>query len=148
MFCKKDSNLLLERKYNGLLKEDLHSWEKFIMHASQIKKWKRIQPNFQSFLSNFKICNFMSEEEFSNLYLMKIQISLPWWAGYVCIILPFVGSRHVCIILPHNRPWCMILPFGGLLIYDWTLPLSRSYMYVSRFRLLVGSWCMMNNASW
>ena len=61
------------------------------MHASHIKKRKIIQPNFQSFLSKFKFCNFVSKEEFSDMYLMKIQISLPWWVGYVCIILPHTG---------------------------------------------------------
>ena len=30
---------------------------------------------FNSFLLNFKICNFVSKEEFSDLYLIKIQIS-------------------------------------------------------------------------
>ena len=46
------------------------------MHASHIKK---LQPNFQSLLLNFKICNFVTKKTIFgkklDLYLMKIQIS-------------------------------------------------------------------------
>ena len=46
------------------------------MHASHIKK---LQPNFQSLLLNFKIYNFVTKKLFfgkkSDLYLMKIHIS-------------------------------------------------------------------------
>ena len=59
------------------------------MHASHIKKKKRLQPNFQSLLLNFKICNCVTKIRFvfnentdkflelkkSDFYLMKIQIS-------------------------------------------------------------------------
>ena len=61
------------------MKEDSHSRDKFIIHASHIKKKKRLQPNFQSLLLNFKIYNFVTKKLFfgkkSDLYLMKIQIS-------------------------------------------------------------------------
>ena len=34
------------------------------MHASHIKKKKRLQPNFQSLLLNFKICNCVTKIRF------------------------------------------------------------------------------------
>ena len=94
-------------------------------------------------------------------FLYFVDIAL-WWARYVCIILPqqartifwyclvvgfwivslyrlLVGFRHVCIILPYSGPWYMISSVGRLLMYVWTLPLDRPYMYVSRYHLLVGS---------
>ena len=43
------------------MKENSHSWDKFIMHASHIKKKKRLQPNFQSLLLNFKIYNCVTK---------------------------------------------------------------------------------------
>ena len=68
---KKKSDVFLGKK-KTFLKEDSHSWREFIMHASHIKK---LQPNFQSLLLNFKICNFVTKKTFSkksDLYLMKI----------------------------------------------------------------------------
>ena len=52
------------------MKEDPHSWDKFIIHASYKKKEKekkktRLQPNFQFLLLNFKPCNFVTEKNFS-----------------------------------------------------------------------------------
>ena len=51
-------------KKKDFLKEDPHSWDKFIIHASYIKKKTRLQPNFQ-FLLNFKLCNFVTKKTFS-----------------------------------------------------------------------------------
>ena len=54
-------------KKKDFLKEDPHSWDKFIIHASYIKKKKktRPQPNFQFLLLNFKLCNFVTKKTFS-----------------------------------------------------------------------------------
>ena len=44
---KKNQICFLEINKKGIfLREDPHSWGKFIMHASHIKKRKRLQPNF------------------------------------------------------------------------------------------------------
>ena len=56
-------------KKKDFLKEDPHSWDKFIIHASYIKKKKkkktRPQPNFQFLFLNFKLCNFVTKKTFS-----------------------------------------------------------------------------------
>ena len=44
------------------LEEELHSWNKSMLHASRIKK---LQPKIQSFLLSFKICNFIKKKTFS-----------------------------------------------------------------------------------
>ena len=66
---------------------------------------------------------------------------------------PIMGL-HCILILPLGRlldmydcpimvlDYILILPIGMLLMYVWTLPLGRRYMYDSRFHLLVGSECM------
>ena len=44
---KKNQICFLEINKKGIfLREDPHSWGKFIMHASHIKKRNRLQPNF------------------------------------------------------------------------------------------------------
>ena len=84
-----------------------------------------------------------------SFFLYFVDIA-PYWVKHVYIRLPLGGPRlyvlycllvsfrHVCIILPHSGRWSMILPLRRLLMYVWTLPLIRPYMYVFRFRLLVG----------
>ena len=57
------------------------------MHASHIKK---LQPNFQSLLLNFKICNFVTKKTFSkksDMYLMKIQISFEFFFFFFKLVL-------------------------------------------------------------
>ena len=51
---KKKKRFLVYKKFKSIvgyktkrhLKENSYSWDKFIMHASHIKKKKRLQPNF------------------------------------------------------------------------------------------------------
>ena len=66
---KLDLFFYVKEKKNDILTKDPHSWDKFIIHAShKIKKKKkkkaRLQTNFQSFLLNFKICNFVTKKTF------------------------------------------------------------------------------------
>ena len=58
---KKKGSILGYKIKRPFLKEDSHSWDKFILNASHIKKKKRLQPNFQSLLLNFKSCNCVTK---------------------------------------------------------------------------------------
>ena len=45
LYVKKIKSVV-DHKMKNFLKEDSHSWDKIILHASHIKKKKRLQPNF------------------------------------------------------------------------------------------------------